>query len=70
MFDNGHIVDTLIILPGSGEGGAVLAHDYRCGSPFCRRTITGSDWQLPEVQQRQYLHFSPFINVHIDQQQG
>src|SRR3972149_10412996 len=23
-----------------------------CGSPRCRRTVTGSDWKLPELQKR------------------
>jgi uncharacterized protein len=36
-----------------------------CGSPLCRRIITGNDWQLPEVQQRYRGHFAPFINERI-----
>lgn len=57
----------------SGEAGAILAHACRCGSPVCRHIITGNDRQLPEVQQRYYPHFSPFINARIDrwrQKQG
>lgn len=38
----------------------------QCGSDVCRHTITGNDWQLPEVQARYYPHFSPFINVRIE----
>jgi hypothetical protein len=37
----------------------------RCGSPYCRRTITGSDWKLRDVQERNHHHFSPFINRRI-----
>jgi uncharacterized protein len=50
----------------SGEAGAVLEHACRCGSAVCRQIITGNDWQLPEVQQRYYPHFSPFINARIE----
>ncbi len=28
--------------------------------------IGGVVWQLPEVQQRYYPHFSPFVNARID----
>ena len=32
-----------------------------CNSIKCRKQITGSDWQLPELHQRYGSHFSPFI---------
>jgi hypothetical protein len=35
---------------------------WRCGSPLCRRLITGADWRLPTLQERYCGHFSPFIN--------
>ncbi len=38
----------------------------QCGSKDCRHTVTGDDWQLLEVQDRYYPHFSPFINARID----
>jgi hypothetical protein len=44
----------------------VLDQSCRCGSTVCRRTITGEDWQLPDVQRRYYPHFSPFINARIE----
>ena len=37
----------------------------RCGTPVCRRVITGNDWQLPAVQERYRDHFSPFLNERI-----
>jgi SET domain-containing protein len=37
-----------------------------CGTAVCRHHITGNDWQLPEVQERYYPHFSPFINRRIE----
>jgi uncharacterized protein len=36
-----------------------------CGSALCRGTVRGSDWRLPEVQERYRDHFSPFINERI-----
>jgi uncharacterized protein len=36
-----------------------------CGSALCRGTVRGSDWRLPEVQERYRGHFSPFINERI-----
>ena len=42
-----------------------LDHPCRCGSPYCRHTITGNDWKLKDVQERYRHHFSPFINRRI-----
>ncbi len=36
-----------------------------CGSSFCRKNITGKDYQIEEVQQRYKNHFSPLINKRI-----
>lgn len=30
-----------------------------CGSPLCRGTITGSDWQLPQLQTAYGEHWTP-----------
>ena len=38
----------------------------RCGSPDCRRIITGDDWRREDVQERYRGHFSPFINRRIE----
>jgi hypothetical protein len=38
----------------------------RCGSPHCRRMITGDDWRREDVQDRYRDHFSPFINRRIE----
>lgn len=43
-----------------------LGQPCRCGLPYCRRTITGSDWMLRDVQERYHHHFSPFINQRIE----
>ena len=42
----------------------------RCGSPYCRRIITGDDWRRKEVQERYRNHFSPFINRRIELLEG
>lgn len=36
-----------------------------CGTPVCRKEITGNDWHLPDVQERYRDHFSPFLNERI-----
>jgi hypothetical protein len=38
----------------------------RCGSRSCRGTITGRDWQKPELQQKYNGYFSWFIQRRID----
>jgi hypothetical protein len=43
----------------------VLGESCRCGSPVCRGVITGTDWQLKELQERYQGHFSPFLNERI-----
>ena len=35
----------------------------RCGATNCRRVITGSDWKLPELQERYRGHFSPYVTL-------
>jgi SET domain-containing protein len=40
----------------------------RCGSPHCRRIISGDDWRREDVQERYRNHFSPFINRRIERQ--
>lgn len=48
----------------------ILDTPCQCGTPTCRHTITGNDWQLPEVQARYQDHFSPFINHRIAKGEG
>lgn len=43
-----------------------LDQPCRCGALVCRHIINGNDWQLPDVQQRYYPHFSPFLNRRIE----
>jgi len=59
--------------------GEELTHDWcvtddddysvscRCGSPKCRRTLTGKDWQRPELQKRYAGYFSAYLTNKIAQ---
>ena len=38
----------------------------KCGSPTCRKKITGNDWKLLEVQKRYKGYFSLLINKRIE----
>jgi hypothetical protein len=42
-----------------------LDQPCQCGTIACRHIIRGTDWQLPDVQQRYQGHFAPFINERI-----
>jgi hypothetical protein len=53
--------------------GEELTHDWattddddysvecKCGANTCRGTLTGKDWQRPELQQRYRGYFSPYL---------
>jgi hypothetical protein len=43
----------------------VAAWQCACGSPGCRRVITGRDWEDPAVQRRYEGHFIPLLNKRI-----
>jgi uncharacterized protein len=32
-----------------------------CGTPSCRRKVTGNDWTVPELQERYRGHFSDYL---------
>ena len=42
--------------------------ECQCGAPNCRRSVTGSDWQLPEIQKRYAGYFAPHVQRRIDAQ--
>ncbi len=44
----------------------MLDNRCHCGSPHCRRVITGDDWRREDVQEQYRHHFSPFINRRIE----
>ena len=44
-----------------------LVESCTCGADTCRGVIRGSDWQLPELQQRYAGHFLPYIERRFGQ---
>ena len=40
--------------------------ECHCGTPPCRRTITGNDWQRPDLQARYRGYFSWYLQRRID----
>lgn len=36
-----------------------------CGSPLCRRVITGNDWRIPWLQLRYGEHWAPLLSARI-----
>jgi len=55
------------------RAGEELTHDWattddddysvecKCGAPNCRKTVTGKDWQRPELQERYAGYFSAYL---------
>jgi len=55
------------------RAGEELTHDWattddddysvecKCGAPDCRKTVTGKDWQRPELQKRYAGYFSAYL---------
>jgi hypothetical protein len=43
----------------TSTGVAAFTMSCRCGSPLCRRTVTGEDWRRTELQQRYGDHWVP-----------
>ena len=64
------------------RAGEELTHDWamtddddsstecRCGAATCRGTITGKDWQRPELQQRYGNFFSAYLLEKIRRRTG
>ncbi|MBU2613459.1 hypothetical protein KJ925_03335 [Patescibacteria group bacterium] len=46
------------------------ASDYTmtcaCGTERCRKTVTGNDWKIPDLQKRYAGYFSDYIQRKID----
>jgi hypothetical protein len=41
--------------------------ECHCGLPTCRQTITGSDWQRPDLWAKYQGYFSPYLQRRIEQ---
>jgi len=44
--------------------------DCLCDAPNCRGKVSGSDWQIPELQKRYAGYFSPHVQRRIDAQKA
>jgi len=49
------------------DGSAYDEFSCACGSPLCRSHVTGDDWRSPELWARYQGHFSPYLQLRIDQ---
>ncbi len=43
----------------------VASWECVCGSPLCRKRVTGKDWRISQLQERYNGHFIPLINRRI-----
>lgn len=50
----------------TSDGSTYDEFECGCGAESCRGHVTGSDWRLPELQERYAGHFSPYIQRRID----
>jgi uncharacterized protein len=48
------------------DGGSYDEFECLCGSPSCRKKITGNDWKLPELWNKYKGYFSPYITRRIE----
>jgi hypothetical protein len=49
----------------TNSGDPSFTMDCTCGSPLCRRVVTGHDWRLPELQDRYAGHWIPALDTLI-----
>ncbi|MBP8047541.1 MAG: SET domain-containing protein [Anaerolineales bacterium] len=49
------------------DGGPYDEFECYCGSPICRKKVTGNDWKLPELWVRYAGYFSPYLAKRIEQ---
>lgn len=54
----------------TSDGSAYDEFECACGTPSCRRRVTGNDWQRPELQIRYAGYFSPYLQRRIDRLHG
>ena len=48
------------------DGGPYDEFDCYCGSPICRKKVTGNDWKLPELWMRYDGYFSSYLAKRIE----
>jgi SET domain-containing protein len=52
------------------DGGPYDEFECLCGSPNCRKKITGNDWKLPELWNKYKGYFSPYLARRIEKISG
>jgi len=50
----------------TSESNDYMYLECMCGTPLCRKIITGKDYRNPTIQQRYQGHFMPYIQRKID----
>ena len=47
------------------DGGPYDEFECYCGSPDCRKTVTGNDWKIPALWEKYSGYFSPYLQRRI-----
>ena len=58
--------DELMFDYAMSDGGPYDEFECFCGSPNCRKKITGNDWKLPELWDKYKGYFSPYLTRRIE----
>jgi uncharacterized protein len=48
------------------DGSSIDEFECNCGAPNCRKTVTGNDWQKPELQKAYAGYFMPYLARRIE----
>ena len=77
MLYSNHSCDITFVAMRDIRAGEELTHDWattddddysiacKCGSPKCRKVLTGKDWQRPELRKRYAGYFSAYLTRKI-----
>jgi SET domain-containing protein len=52
------------------DGGPYDEFECLCGSPNCRKIVTGNDWKLSELWHKYKDYFSPYLTRRIEKMAG
>lgn len=52
---------------GTNSGADGFVMDCRCGAATCRGRVTSEDWRRPELRARYEDHWTPALQMHIEQ---
>jgi len=65
-----HAGEELMFDYAMSDGGPYDEFDCYCGSPICRKKITGNDWKLPKLWKKYEGYFSPYLARRIKKLRG